>query len=273
MKEFKDIQDKVWYSLNSLRGVNDVRPKESVLSDYFVSRQYVNVYSPQFIKFALDDIGEKLITFANLIDSDHPHLSSVLDGFLLIDSGFSEDVLAVLDVYDKFQNQPPRILSTFIDTLCKQFPKQIKFISDPRSYIHLIKDEKGRDGLRQLTPAVDIELKPSLYCKMPSNFQRYTIGQSSPTFWYGFHRMTMTNAAIILAKTSMIRVPKMRAVSYHENLSINPEIKRLIGFVDQFPTCKMKPIFDKFWIVDSGHGTYALLGEHNSKCYFIICWN
>jgi hypothetical protein len=85
--------------------------------------------------------------------------------------------------------------------------------------------------------------------------------------------MTMTNAAIILAKLSGLRVAKMKAHSYYESFLINSEMKRLINFLDACPTCKMKPIFDRFWVIDSGRGTFAMLGEYNSKCHFVIAWD
>ena len=79
----------------------------------------------------------------------------------------------------------------------------------------------------------------------------------------------MTNAAVILAK-EFGRVSNVIVRPYTK--VDNCDVKKINCILERFPACNEKPIFDRYWIVDSGRETYALLGEVDSKCYFIIFW-
>ena len=258
MNNFIDIQKTVLSRLNALRGVKDDTPKEVALSDYFISRQYINIYEPELVKKIFGKIGENLIMFAGLVDHDHPDSS---DGFLNSDSSFSQCVLHFLDnkivgshPYDKF--------------ICHAYPKECQFMADPRRYIHLFKDSANKSTFRLLAKEIDLPLKPRFFCKINEDFRFYLQRDD----YYGFQQISMTNAAVILAK-EFGRMSRVRVLPYAKYWAQTAyDIRRIVDLLENFATCKMKSIFDRYWIVDSGRGTYALLGEVDSKCYFIIAW-
>jgi hypothetical protein len=268
MNQFIDIQKIVWDRLNALRGIKDDKPNEVALSDYFISRQYINIYEQELIVKVLGKVGENLIMFANLVDAEHPDLTKVLGGFLNSDSHFSKCVLSLLD--NKIASQYGLNYNFFIR---RTYPKECKFIADPRRYIHFLKGfpsqlDSDRTKFRQLAQDIDIKLKPRLFCKITEDFRFYLQHND----YYGFQQISMTNAAVILAK-EFGRVPRVRILAYQRYWAQTAyDIRRLVYFLEEFPLCKGKPIFDRYWIVESGRGTYALLGEVDSKSYFIIAW-
>lgn len=256
-----DVKKIVLDRLNALQFVK--YNKEVALSDYLISRKYINIYEPEFIKEVLGYFGENLIMLANLVDSEHPDLIKVFNGFLDINSQFSKDVLQNLDCPYLFNGQIQNKTRLFY----KLYPKECKFIEDPRRYIHLFKEKSDIVKFRLLSKNINLKLKPRLFCKISEDFRFYTKHDD----YYGFQRISMTNAAVILAK-EFGRVSNVMVRPYNNKTIVNCDIKKINYFLERFPTCNEKPIFDRYWVVDSGRETYALLGEADSKCYFIIFW-
>jgi hypothetical protein len=106
---------------------------------------------------------------------------------------------------------------------------------------------------------------------------------------YGFRRLTVANASLILAKklggvwekgcvslngnlfTPMIQPIVNTSLTLH-SFAMNPrlttEVLDLIAYLEKFPEANNKPIFDHYLCISQ-----VLLGERDGKCYFICNWD
>jgi hypothetical protein len=89
----------------------------------------------------------------------------------------------------------------------------------------------------------------------------------------GFNKITMTNAAIILAKRLGIT---SRYAPYAYPIHILPirtqfATANWVDSVESLPEIKNKALFDNFWVISPklDFGCFVLLGERDGKCYFI----
>lgn len=159
----------------------------------------------------------------------------------------------------------------------------------------LTKWEKQAERLRQLNCA-------SMYAEMENVIStfRSNFGETH----YGFHRITMTNAALILAKMhgcawvkwgsgSILQISKTKlqvfgVASVKEDFYFYSPVaypaeqreaaKPFVELLDNYPESRGNPIFDYYIVLvpefkdqsDNFQGVVAaLLGERDGKCYFI----
>lgn len=272
MNEINEIQNILFHSLK-LPPLHNVSGGSSVL-DYFVSRQYIQLYTPTFIRYALGDFGDKLLSFVDAIDVQHPDTCFACDSNFDLKSDFSTNVLEILDVaklsHDK---QFVKVLPVLNFNLKREFSKVYSYLSNVEYHIRLLKDSLDRDYIRQSCAErvlVDIA-KPNIWHSNPPTFKNYV--RSGPTLgYYGFQRITWTNAAIILSKIFNLRDLNVLVKTAQVFSSVPPMVKDLINKLDSFPDAGNRAIFDRYWQVDTKKG-YALLGEREKKCFFIVCWS
>ena len=90
--------------------------------------------------------------------------------------------------------------------------------------------------------------------------------------YYGFNRITMTNASIILSK--------MHNATFSNQPLIKPSVKmdscpasmdNLVKKLDKWPEALDKPIFDNLWVMVYGV-INVILGDKDGKVYFISYW-
>jgi hypothetical protein len=133
-----------------------------------------------------------------------------------------------------------------------------------------------------------------LYEEIVRSIKEFEIGFQQS--YYGFHKIKMTEAAVILAKLNgfilrknlsdnlcisikiMGKINDFRPMICPLHLtnweSVEP-IKKLVDFLEAFPAVNYKPIFDHFIFViskltnNTTVGQSILLGEKDGRCYFI----
>jgi hypothetical protein len=271
MNEISEIQNILFYSLKqpSLPMVCG----GSIL-DYFIFRQYIQLYSQSFIRYAFDDFGDKLSSFADAIDIQHPDVCFACDSNFDLKSDFSTHVLEVFDVAKlSFDRKMNRILPILNAALKSKFSKVYRYLSDIELHIRLLKDTLDRDYMRQSCSEkvlVDIA-KPDMWHANPSTFKGY-VRNCSNMGYYGFQRITWTNAAIIISKICNSAQLNVLVKTAKVFSPLPPMINDLIDRLDSFPDAGNRAIFDKFWQLETKKGS-VLLGEREKKCFFIVCWS
>jgi hypothetical protein len=205
----------------------------------------------ELVEFALGKVGQKLRSFAQNVDFQHPDIVSIFDGVIANDHLFSQECLELL-VLGQFAREKNLqkiipLLGKMItqESLSRNIIKKIDVPSNNRMHVRFIKDNKEREEIRMTKKMQIIDLQ-SVYKKgedawsvQPDSFkkflrfdtayeddiaiaekksQRYKelgclslsdeIQKSIENFrdnmdqsYYGFNRITMTNAAFILAKS------------------------------------------------------------------------
>lgn len=218
----------------------------------------------ELVEFALGKVGQKLRSFAQNVDFQHPDIVSIFDGAIANDHLFAQECLELLILGEfarenKLQKIVP-ILGKIItqESLSRNIIKKIDVPSNNRMHVRLIKDNKEREEIRMTKKMQIIDLH-SVYKKgedawsvHPDSFkkflrfdtayeedlliaekkaQRYKdlgclsladeVQKSIENFrehmdqsYYGFNRITMTNAAVVLAKSSGYNYSPPQEVDY-----------------------------------------------------------
>lgn len=187
----------------------------------------------ELVKLVLGQFGEKLRSFSQNIDFQHPEIATIFNGIICNDHDFAQECMQLLNSGPKEFNVAP-------------IPKnKIDIPSSNRMPVRLLKDDKEREEIRLSKRMQIIDLYP-IYKKgeetwhtQPDSFTKFLrfdkayeedfkvaekkairyeelgcitlaneIRKSIEIFrehldqsYYGFNRITMTNAAIILAKS------------------------------------------------------------------------
>lgn len=203
------------------------------------------------LEFTLGKMGQKLRSFAQNVDFQHPEIVSIFDGVIANDQDFAQECMELL-VLGQFarDHNLKRIVPALgraltKESLARNIIKKIDIPANNRMHVRLLKDSKEREEIRMTKRMQIIDLQ-SVYKKgeeiwnaQPDNFTKFLrfdtayqdelkvaekkalryeelgctslaaeVRKSIQSFrehieqsYYGFNRITMTNAAVILAKS------------------------------------------------------------------------
>lgn len=203
------------------------------------------------LEFSLGKVGQKLRSFAQNVDFQHPEIVSIFDGAIANDQNFAQECMELLTLaqfareHNLYKIIPALGRALTKESLTRNIIKKIDIPQNNRMHVRLLKDCKERQEIRMTKRMQIIDLQ-SIYKKgeevwnaQPDNFtkflrfdtayqddlkvaekkaQRYDelgcsslageVRKSIDAFrehmeqsYYGFNRITMTNAAVILAKS------------------------------------------------------------------------
>lgn len=253
---------------------------------------------PDIAEIVLGKSGKKLIEFISKIDLEHPEALHVLNDIFHNDNNFWKQVIETIGLTENCKNLS--ISSNFHKLINYKLSKSFVKNSD-KFAIRLLKSKDDREVIRRqrLPQAMDLKVSLSVWNKQPANFEtfnrnnipyledidalenkalRYTelgcqkivdkvtneikkLKDANNQIYYGFNKITITTAAIILAK--------MQDCNFgNYEFGIYPSSSAVIENFDNFPDIGGKPLFDDF-IGLFLKNKKVVLGIRDSKCYFI----
>lgn len=283
---------------------------------------------PNIGELALGKAGRKLIEFISKIDLEHPDVLCVLGEILHNDLNFRQQILEAIELAEKNKhllisanfhklvdrNKLKSIQNDFATRLLK-FSKDRNAIRKQRC-VELVNLEtfykKGSEiWNRQPTdfkafnryniPYLEdieyfeneVDRYEELGCetiasKITNEIRKLRANISER--YYGFNRITVTTAAIILAKMHGYKLktqwdihdnkkttitgyePKIYPIHEMTHTASNSMLE-LISHLDSFPETGGKPLFDDFiLLVPDVESCPILLGERDRKSYWLCYW-
>ncbi len=275
------------------------------------------------VELALGKTGMRLRAFAETVDLEHPHLAELFSDELRQSVG----ELLQLANYG-FKNNLTRMLPTLgekikiRETLHRALKDRIRLLRT-REARDLQRSEKRVQAIDLNAIARKGE---EIWDSQPSNFDNFvrfnTSYQEEISFaerkatvykgigctylakqakdsidsfktqvhevYYGFNRITMTNAAVILAKSlgfKLVNDEKTYRIEkegspYEPKVyplnklwqNVSPSVERIVDHLESFPEACGKAIFDAYAVVvpEAIPGKSVLLGDKDNKCFFIL---
>jgi len=244
----------------------------------------------------LGDVGWKLALLAVAFDDNvnHPDIHNALGGAFKLESKFAQSI----DEFLKMARMlVPHMQSTHKNHNFDYFIKKDKAVRKilPRlGTPHVVRflKEKNRTTCRLEKESFNLDLPHTLpiWERMNSaSFWDY-VRFNTPTAkdlrkedlykhqpYFGFNRITMTNAGVLLSlkkpfipgKHLIARVVPVVPSSDHSQWSWLPDhAKYVLEKLEEFPDAGNRAIFDYFWAITIGNDS-ILLGEREKRCYFI----
>lgn len=280
---------------------------------------------PETLRIIFGKLGLIFSDFLKAVDPDHPHTNSILNE-IFADRDFLLDVSELLMLTDyAISNSLTRMLPSIVDKFLKyrrqNLMKALKVRLIKSGKVREITRRKKKaqnvslkNVLKRTEEIVDAPLDFNDFVrffnprqaeieeaqKKAKRFEELgciklaekTVGfldslNLKDNVYYGFNRITMTHAAIILAKQHDFdfKEYKPKAFPYYQLQAMAPtHVKEIIAHLEKFPDIGGKAAFDHFVVlvpsVKSSHShaillgevTPILLGEKDGKCYFICYW-
>jgi hypothetical protein len=280
----------------------------------------INQFPADVVEMVLGKRGTGLLAFKDEVDLQHPDLTELLPNneiSILIRDSLE---LGAFAMSKKLASAP--CVPKYIQKKARSY---LRGVDNPHHFIRLFKDEDRRIAERNKKNNRQIDMHKNYVggpahgfkmfvrysdsykeeydnaCRMMERYEKLgatvlqeTIKKTIDGFdkafddsHLGFHRITLTNAAVILANihgctfyrgeiifpTALVskgsRQKKYRksyyysprAYPYHELLQLSsPRIKKIINHLEHLPEKKGKPVFDHYIVVVPGmklHGEYA----------------
>jgi hypothetical protein len=284
------------------------------------------------IELVLGELGLKIAKFVYCVDINHPHATDLFASIFSNDETFVkelEEVLSVVKYCDHLSIGKKLHKLIDLKKISKSFNRE-GFGARLLTSIDKVRSERA---IKPIDLNTIVKKGEMLWKRQPDNFSSYEKGNSpfikdietlelkAKTYswlgcedlasgfstesnilksnldckYYGYNRITVTIAAMIIAKmhgcklktswdrnnNKTVKIIKSDGSDYkpelcplHEMFCTPRHIIEKIHYLDAHPEVNNKPIFDAFLVIVPYLGTHAvLLGEKDGKCYYVCQWS
>lgn len=259
------------------------------LLNYFLPKQhrFSSSLSPMRAEVVsmLGDTGYRLALLAAVLDTNvnHPDILSALGGAFKLESDFSQSINEFISLSHLFINMGSRGKNDF-DYFMKT-DKGIKKIY-PRlntaNLVRFLKSNNDRNTIRQDKNAFTLKNEDLVVAwkRIQGTSLWGYVRFNTPTLkelnkadeykheqYFGFNRITMTNASAYLLKNQFNAVRAIPVIPSptHSQWSWLPDHVRYV--LEKVEVADLA-IFDYFWMLTVGQDS-ILLGEREKRCYFL----